>query len=349
MNKDDEYAKKLKERREAEERKLVERRKARNPILSTARELRSTMVYDNIKIPDKQKVSETQIINQEDVDRVVEESPVQKVVIEEAPIDESKEDKIARILKSRKEIYEKHREAIDFKYQEGRKKIQTALDEALKQAETEHKETLDSLKTDMDESLEDNEDAEERREIRNNYKEEVKSENENYNDSVKETRDEHKTSFQELKEEFETQLDELKEQYDSDVADIETEDFDDEDLQLTAKEFEAETISFDTLDQYDTDDSEDTSSDSGSSYDGGGGGIIKGAFMIIGGVIVATVGYQVFSTVIDAVETSQVNVTGTGMETMLNNSSTFLWIIMLIPMIFILFSVMKVFRGFDRY
>jgi hypothetical protein len=140
----------------------------------------------------------------------------------------------------------------------------------------------------------------------------------------------------------------LKEQYDSDIADIDTEDYNDEDLKLTAKEFEAETITFDTLEQYETEESTSSDSSDSGSYDGGGGGFIKAAGMIIGGVIVATVGYQVFSTVIDAVETSQVNVTGTGMETMLNSSSTILWVIMLIPMIFILFGVMRVFR-FDRY
>ncbi len=346
MANDDEYARKLKERREAEQRKLVDKRKSRNPILSKARELRSRVVFDKITIP-----KEDENIPKEEVEKVIKENAVSKVEVEVAPLNETDEERISRLLKSRKEVYEKHREAIEVKYQEGKLKIENALADALKEAEDEHTGNLEGFKTDLDEALEDNDDPDDRRESRNYYREQVSEENETHKEHTDEIKEEHKGSLTELKEEFETQLDELLAQHETDIKDIKSGDFNDDDLSLCIKEFEAETISFDALEEYEDDDDDSSYSSSySSSYDSGfdSFSIVRGAMGLIGIGVVVMVGFQVFRTLTDALESAEygaMNATSSGTISVLPNLSSPLFVmLLLLPMLFILPIFMRTFR-----
>jgi len=353
MGNNDEYAKKLKARREAEQKKLLEKRKSRNPILTKARELRSRVVYD-LTEKDKsiEKTKSDEDISPDDVEKVIQDSPVEKVdtKLTEAPPNETDEEKQSRLIKVRKEIYEKHKQAIDVKYQEGRQTILESQKQEIEEINTEHQETLDGFKEELDEGLEEYDDPQDRREVRQTYNENIKEEKELHNDNIKEKKEEHSASLKELDEEFQTKLDTLLEAYNQDVDAIKDGTYTEEELELCNTEFERETISFDSLEEYETDDDNE-------SYSGGYGyrdsfNPFRLVIPAIGLGVVGMVGWQVLSVVTETLETSQqYNTTSmNGVSSIVSGfPSGIVTILLFAPLVLIILPMMfRMMRGFDR-
>ena len=342
----DDYARKLKERREAEQRRLIEKRKSRSGISNRA----EYDLTEEQKSPSIEKVKANDDISKEEVEKAIAEGAVNAEAVKkisDAPPNETDEEKEARLLKVRKEIYDNHKSAIETKYQEARKTIQEKKDEELKGAEEEHKSTLESHKSDLDETLAEDDDPSYRREARQNYRDSVAEEEEAHKDNLTSIAEEYKESFDSLKDEFGTKLDDLLQHYEEDIQAIKDGTYSDADLELCQKEFEAETITFDALEEYESDDSSYSSDYSYSRNSFNPIGLITGA---IGIGVVLMVGYLVIGQVNVALqETAQYNTTGMSeiSSVIPSISSPMFMILMFLPMIFILPMIMRMFRGFD--
>ena len=346
MGTNEEYAKKLKERREAEQRRLLEKRKEKQVPSSrqefalpeeTSQSIRKVKTSDNISKEDIERTIATGAISAESVKKIT-----------DAPPNETDEEREARLLKVRKEVYEKHKRAIEKKYQEAKATISEKKQQEISEAEEEHKSTIDEHKSDLDETLEDNDDPSDRRDARQNYRDSVAEEEEAHKDNLASISEEYKESFDSLKDEFNTKLDDLLEQYEQDTIAIKEGTFADADLELCNREFEAETITFEALEEYESD--EESSSYSRSDYEYSGGfNFIGFAMGAIGIGVVVMVGYMVLGQVTTALEsTGQYNTTGISELAPVTNliSSPMFMILLFLPfMLIFLNTFRRMFRG----
>ena len=252
--------------------------------------------------PKEELVSED--VSIEEVKKILEAHnmvPKEESIITQAPEGESKEEKTDRIRKIRTTIYEKHSDLISLQHYNAKDALIALFAIKLDAENKEYKSKSAERKTNLDDQLADSDYASSRKEARDNYRDLITEATDDYEDAKKEITEELSTAIESLKEEADEKIDELKSQYESDLDYIEDENFNEEDLKLCQREFEAETITFDSLEEYvEPDDSDETSVDTdySSSYDSDSGINIFGLMSkIIGFFVVAGVGYMVLSEV----------------------------------------------------
>jgi len=205
--------------------------------------------------------SHKETIPKEEINKVLEENPVTKEVplIDGIP-GESEEEKKDRISKLRTEIYENHKKTLNDKYTEAKEIIQKDTNKRITEAEEDYQKNVEVHKSDLEEALEGCDDSDDRRYARKNHKESIKEEAESLKDQKEQILEEHDDGLDRLKEERDENLEDITEKYESDIDDIKEGYFEERDLKACIKEFEAATIKFDTLDDYDTYGEEDEES-----------------------------------------------------------------------------------------
>ena len=245
---------KLRKKRLKQEEKIRSRRKkfglfSRKPTkdkYEESEQLREEK-YNSSKNDDKYEIS------QEEIEKTLENNSVTKEVstLDGVP-GETELEKEARLSNLRTEIYHKHKEVVSDKFEEAKEVVTKDTNKRLKKLEEEYKNNIEEHKNDLNETLESCTDADDRREARKNHRDSINEEKETFDEEKEQITKEHDEGLESLKDEYESKIEDLEEKYESDIDDIKEGYFTDNDLKLCKKEFEAETITFDTLDDYDT-------------------------------------------------------------------------------------------------